>query len=259
MKVFLLLMAFSILILSYEIDLTDSAFNKDIGIRLIENIDNTERILTLKCGTTENFICSNFSIATSHTVINNKITLNFTGIIKPGICKRSIGPATATISLGELDILNYELEINIGSSKIIGQMAVSDNSYKVTIPVQSKVKFLNPDLYRVPNNTIYGTVHYHSETTSPIAQIFFDSLKYHGATTKLFMPGDYGDFQIEDNGQIKQTKNSAYYFTQHYIFNYTNATESLENIVKQFGLKYPNLLHITLFTSQGKTFSSWVP
>lgn len=259
MKIILFCIAYSMLILGYKTDLTDSAFDKNIGIRMIEDIDSTKRTLTLKCGTEENFTCSNFSIASSHTVSNDKITLNFTGIIKSGICNRSIGPATASISLGTLNNNNYELEINIGSSKIIGQIAVSNGSYKVTIPDQSKVKFVNPDLYRVPDNTIYGTVHYHSGTTSPLVQIFFDSLKYYGATPTLYTPGDYGNFQIEANGQIKQTKNSAYYFTQHYIYKYANSSESLEKLVKYFGLKHPDLIHIRLYTTQGGAFYSWVP
>jgi hypothetical protein len=259
MKTMLLLITYSMLILGYKMDLPDSDFDQNIGIRLIEDIDSTKRTLTLKCGTEEYFPCSNFSIATSHTVGDDKITVNFTGITKSSICKRSPGPATASISLGTLNHNIYELEINIGSSRIIGHMAVSDSSYKVTIPDQSRVRFVNPDLYRVPEHTIYGSVHYHSGTTSPLVQSFFDSLKHYGATSALFLPGDYGDFQIGGDGQIVQTKNTAYYFTQHFIYKYADSSESLERLVRHFGLQYPDLLQIRLHTTQGESFYSWVP
>jgi len=258
MNIALFITVFSMLMPGHKTDLADSGFNKNIVIRLIEHVDSTQRTLTLTCGTEEKYMCSNYSIAFSHTVINGKISLNFTDIIKPATCMRAIGPATATINLGALNNMNYEIEINIGGSKIIGQLAVSNNSYHVTIPDQSKVKFVNPDLYRVPDNTIYGTVNYHSGTTSAIAQKFLDSLKHYGATTALFIPGDYGSFQIEDNGQIKQTLNTAYYFTQNYIYNYNNSSESLKNLVKHFGVQYPDLIQIRLYTTRGETFYSWV-
>ena len=168
-----------------------------------------------------------------------------------------MAPASTFIDLSGLSNKTYEIELNVGANKISGQLNVTGNSFIATLPTQTKVQFVNPDLKRVPYNTIYGTVHYHSASTSSIVQKFIDPLQLYGATPTLYPQGDYGQFQIEANGQIKQTQDTGYYFTRYYIFNYSGSSVQLRDLVKRFGTNYPNLLIITLNTTKGETFSSW--
>ncbi len=188
---------------------------------------------------------------------DDKITINFIKISAPNICLTSLGPASTIISLNGIANKTYEIELNFGANKIIGHLNVTAGSFIATLPMQTKVQFVNPDLKRVPNNTIYGTVHYHSASTSSIVQKFIDTLQLYGATPTLYPQGDYGQFQIEANGQIKQTQDLGYYFTRYYIFNYSNNSVQLRDLVKRFGINYPNLLSITLNTTKGEIFYSW--
>jgi hypothetical protein len=257
MKTLMLLLISSILTWEYNNSPNNPAFDENIIIRMVEKVDSTKRTLTLNCATERLFECSNHSLQYSCAVTNNKITLDFTGIKTAAFCKRSIGPATVIISLGTLNNVIYELEINVGSSKITGQISVTSGSVNVTLANPGKVQFINPDLNRVPDNTIYGTFHYHSKNSEPLAHKFIESLLSLGALPDKYAPGDYGDFQIEPNGQIRQIHDTSYYFTLHYIYKFTGNSERLKDLVKYFGKKYPDLLNIRMKTSKGEVFYSW--
>jgi hypothetical protein len=235
----------------------DSSFDENIRIRMTETVDSTKRVLNLVCATEKIFACSNYGILTTYSLTNDKITIYFNKIITPDICLTSLGPASTVINLSGLPNKTYELELNFGSAKISGQLAITEGSFIATLPTQTKVQFLNPDLKRIPANTIYGTVHYHSASTSSIAQQFIDSLQLYGATSALYPAGDYIRFQIEANGQIRQTQDPGYYFTRYYIFNYSASSGQLKDLVKRFGTSYPNLLLVSLYTTKGETFYSW--
>jgi hypothetical protein len=235
----------------------NSTFNENIKIKMTETVDSVKRTLSFNCYTEKIFECSNYGIENTYTLTNNKITLNFIKIITPNICLTSLGPSSTIINLNGLANKIYEIELNFGTNKITGQLNVTSGSFIATLPTQTKVEFVNPDLKRVPNNTIYGTIHYHSASTSSIVQNFIDTLQLYGATQTLYPQGDYGQFEIEPNLQIKQTQDLGYYFTRYYIFNYSGNSGQLRDLVKRFGINYGNLLLITLNTAKGETYYSW--
>lgn len=238
-------------------DEVNSDFDENIKIKMSETVDSVKRVLVLNCYTEKIFECSNYGIQTTYTLTDNKLTINFIKIITPNICLTSLGPASTFINLSGLSNKTYELELNSGFNRISGQLNVTANNFIAALPTQTKVQLVNPDLKRVPSNTVYGTVHYHSTSTSSIVQQFIDTLQLYGATPTLYPPGDYGQFQIETNGQIKQTQDAGYYFTRYYIFNYSGSSNQLKDLVKRFGTNYPNLLLIALNTTKGETFYSW--
>lgn len=241
-----------------DIDLS-STFNENLKIKMSETVDSTKRTLFFNCFTEKIYGCSNYGIQSTFELTSNKIIINFIQIIEPNICLTSLGPASTLIKLDELSNKIYEIELNFGSTKISGQLNVSGSSFKAILPSQTKVQFVNPDLGRVPNNTIYGTVHYHVASTASTIQKFTDSLQFYGALLTLYPQGDYGNFQIESNGQIKQIQDLGYYFTRYYIFNYSNSSGQLKSLISRFGVNYPNDLLITLNTAKGETFNSWAP
>ncbi|WP_026904989.1 hypothetical protein [Pedobacter glucosidilyticus] len=236
-----------------------SDFNENLKIKMSETVDSTSRTLFLDCFTEKIYGCLNHSIQSTFIQTNDKITINFIRVVIPSVCLTSLGPASTVIKLEGLANKIYEIELNFGVTKILGQLNVSENSYKMILPTQAKVEFVNPNLGRVPNNTIYGIVHYHAASTATTVQKFIDSLQFYGAKPVLYSQGDYGSFRIESNGQIKQVQDLGYYFTQYYIFNYANDSRQIKDLVKRFGINYSNLLNIRLTTTKGETFYSWIP
>ena len=256
---FIILVLFTLGLNSCKKTDTSFTFNETLKIKMYETVDSTKKTLFFKCFTDKIFECSNYIIQSTYTLSNDKITINFIQIEKPNICLTSLGPASALIKLEGLTNKLYEVDLNFGTTKITGQLNISASSFKATLPTQTKVQFVNPDLGRIPNNTIYGTVHYHTAATTSTVQKFIDSLQFYGATSTLYPQGDYVNFQIESNGQIKQVQDLGYYFTRYYIFNYSNNSGQINSLVKRFGINYPNDLLINLNTAKGETFNSWTP
>lgn len=233
-------------------------FGENIKIRMSETADSTKRTLTFNCSTEKIYGCINFGIQTSSAITGNKITINFIKIAEPSICLTAVGPASTQISFDNIPNGIYELEFIFGQTIIKGQLNAGTGSFIATVPVQTRLQFVNPDLKRIPGNTIFGTVHYHAAGTGPVVQQFIDSLQYFGAAAILYPQGDYGQFQIESNGSIRQTQDPGYYFTRYYIFNYTGNNNPLKNLVQRYGNNYPDSLLITLNSTKGQTFYSWV-
>ena len=240
-------------------EVTTTSFDENIKIKMVEVVDSVNRTLSLNCYTEKMFGCSNYGIETAYSLTGDKITITFVKILYSNICLTSIGPASTVINITGLANKIYTVDLVFGTNKISGQLNVSSGSFVATLPSQTKVQFVNPDLKRVPDNTIYGTVHYHATSTAPTVQKFIDSLQFYGAITALYPQGDYGRFQIEASGQINQTQDLGYYFTRYYIFNFSGGSVQVKNLVKRFGVNYPNLLLITLYTAKGETFYSWTP
>ena len=259
MNRYLSILIFSILFFSCSKNKTAPVLNENVKIKMIEDIDSSKKTLTLQCFTEKIFGCSNYYMKHRFSIAGNKITINFIEIDKPDICLTSLGPASATIHLENLPDKDYDLEIGTGDTTIAGQLKVSNASYKVIFPAQSRIQFINPDLNRIPANIIWGTVHYHAGATSSIVQNFTDSLQISGAVASTYLPGNYSGFQIESNGQIKQVQDPGYNFTRYFIYQFSGNSLPLKGLVRRFGINNPNALLITLYTTKGETFMSWLP
>jgi hypothetical protein len=241
-------------------DPTTLPFNENIKIKMSETVDSTGRTLFLNCFTEKKFPCLNYALQSTYVLTSDKITINFIKIITPtNICATMPGPAYTVIKIERPTNKVYDVELNVGATTILGQLNVSAGSFNATLPVQTKVQFVNPDLGRVPDNTIFGVVHYHTASTAATVEKFIDSLQFYGAIPTLYPPGDYGHFQIEPSGQIKQVQDGGYYFSRHYIFNYSNSSAPLKSLVRWYGINYRDSLSIELYTAKGEKFYSWIP
>lgn len=226
------------------------SFDENINIEMYETIEGTKRRLNLNCYTEKIYPTMSYEIRTVYTVDQNTIAIQFITIDTPGIAPQSPDPAYALIELDGLTNKSYKLELNFGNKIIRGELRVSPTSIDVSIPTQTKVQFVDPDLERIPNNTVFGYILSNSNTTEPLAQNFIDSLHYYGAKSNLYIPGYYWYFKIEENGQIEQGQNSVNYFKRNFIFDYTNNSMQLENLAKRFKEKYNSEFNINLYTVQ---------
>ncbi len=222
-----------------------------------ETLDSMSRTLVLKCYTDKIYPCTGYHIESNCVLTNKKITINFIQVITPDFCLLTPGPASTFFNFTALANGVYTIELNLWGSTISGQLTISAGSYKVTIPQQSRIQFIDTMLNRIPDNTIFGTVDYTTSSNATTAQSFIDSLQFYGATPFKLQQGDYGQFQIDSSGQIIPNPGSGYNFTRYYIFNYSGNSAPLKSMVKWYGNNYNGSLYIRLNTSKGETFISW--
>ncbi len=229
-----------------------------IRMKMGETFYPANRTFQFSCSTEKIYECCNYTINKDFDISNNKIDIDFISIINPEICLTATGPATTTVDLGTLSNGTYELKISIGDEKSTGHLIVSTDSYVITLDQQKQIQIVNNTLNRVPANTIWGTVGYDTISTTNLVQTFIDSLQLLGATTPTYATGDYGYFQIDGNGQIVAPTNSGYNFIRPYIYNYSNNSSTIKTLVKNYGMNHNDSLKISLYTTQGEIFNSWV-
>lgn len=238
----------------YSIDSIDS----DIEIKLWETFDSTNRTLQLYCLTERIYNCSNYGIKNKFNKSSDNINIDFKGILVYDMCLTALGPATTIIDLGTLSNGTYHLNINVESMKSEGQLIITSDSYSIELFNQKQIKLINTPLRRIPTNTIWGTVGYHTSSTSTLVQTFIDSLQLLGATAKTYSPGDYGYFKINPNGQILPPENHGNHFIQPFIFDFSGNTSVLKNLVRNYGKNYGDSLSIRLYTTKGEILRSWI-
>jgi len=248
-----------LLLCSCRKDAPVDQIGSDIKIKMLETVDSTKRTLQFYCSTEKEYSCSNYGISKTFSKSSDNIDIDFNGIIISNLCLTSIGPATTTIDLGTLSNGTYNLDIKVERKKSSGQLIVTSDHYTITLDKQKQLQIINSPLQRIPTNTIWGTVGYHTSSTATLVQTFIDTLQILGATAQTYQSGDYGYFQINSSGQISPPQNHGYYFIRPFIFNYAGNTSTLKTLVKNYGTNYGNSLNIRLYTTKGEIFRSWTP
>lgn len=238
---------------------TKNEFKETINLKIYEPFDSIDYKPKLSFYTTKQFSCLNYRIKFASTITNDKITIKFLGIDTLGICLTATGPASNVLDLKDLQLKTYELELDFGTEKVNGQLINTQESYNLIIPTQSKVIAVRPKLMKLPNDCVFGTIHYHNSATTPLVNTYIDSLKDKGATNEVYSLGEYDHFEIEPSGIIKQKQDQGYDFTKYYIFKKSGNLYDLKNLVRYYGTNYPDSLSITLRNNKRQTIYSWVP
>ncbi len=238
----------------YSMDTIDS----DIEIKMWETMDSTKRTLQFNCATEKVYNCSNFGISKTVRKTSDNIDIDFNGILLYDMCLTALGPARTTLDLGTLSNGTYDLNIDVERKKSDGQLIVTSDYYAIELNNQRQIKINNNPLYRIPTNTIWGTVGYHASSNMALVQTFIDSLQFLGATAQVYQSGDYGYFEINSGGQILPPQNHGYYFIIPFIYNYAGNSSDLKGLIKYYGASYGDSLSISLHTTKGEIFRSWV-
>jgi len=179
----------------------------------------------------------------------------FQGVLETGMLT-AIGPATATINLGALNTGTYQLTLRNEQETFKGQLFVVNDKYTIRLNSNSGFQVQNSPLNRIPDNTIWGLVGYHTEETTPLVQSFFSELIELGVMKKSFAPGDYNRFQIDKDGDIINY-NGGYWFNQAFIFYYSEDSSELDKFLKQWSELHGTTMSIRIYTAKGEQFFSW--
>ena len=229
-----------------------------IEIGLVEDLNAGGRTLSLNCSTEKIYGCYNFLILNEAQVSGSTVTLFFTGIYKPQICLRALGPARAVIHLGTLPDGTYLLSAAANGQALRTDLTVSDTAYRIGSGGAPWVVFPHPELLRVPEGTIWGYAGYHAAGSAHIVQSFLDSLQSLGARAHRYATGDYGYFTIDSTGAIEPPLNHGYYFIRPFIFHFPFPMSPVRDLVFSFGKNFGDSLNIGVYGSHGEVFDSWV-
>jgi hypothetical protein len=240
-------------------DYTVEKIDSNIEIKMWETVDSTKRTLQFYCSTERAYNCSNYAISKTLRKFSGNIEIGFKGVIMYDFCSTSFGPATTVVDLGTLPNGTYKLNINVERNKSKGLLTVTPDYYAIELDNPKQLDIITTPLYRIPANTIWGSVSYHESSTATLVQSFIDSLLILTAIPHEYQPGDYGYFEINPDGEIIPPQYHGSWFIMPFIYNYTGNTTNLKKLVKNYGTNYGNSMSIILYTTRGEIFRSWMP
>jgi hypothetical protein len=259
MKIFIPLIVIILFSLSgcvNEANVDEKKIDSDILVTFKEIIDSTGRSFQLSCGTRSSYLSGGYGINYRLQNTGNKIVINFTGIYEPEEKDGSAAPALTVISLGSLPDGIYSIRFLINESVLEGELKVTGDYYSVSDTSAKWIEITNPELRRIPGNTIWGHAGYSSDPyVLTQVQPFFDSLKIMGAEDMNLTTGDYTYFKIDAAGTMSQPENPGTENARPFVYSYNGDFSDLRELIKSYGKNSP--LSISLFTTDGDAFYTW--
>ena len=236
-----------------------SEIDSDIIVGMHERLDSSGRTFRLFFRTERQYSSGSNPIKYCVSKNNNQIVINLDFVLEIGMTC-DIGPARCMTDFGKLENGTYNFEINIAGKKNIGTLTVTSKNYKLSFANSNQLEIIDTVLNRVPDNTIWGLVGYHKESTITIVNDFLKSLEEAGTVKHNFDAGNYNYFQIDNNGNMLTPEYHGYWFAIPFAYHFPNNNLSaIEEVVKYYALNYGNShLHIALYTTTGEQFLSWM-
>ncbi len=231
----------------------------EVELSMTEFIDQDRRNLTLKFLTRKDFPCINYQIKHQLFSDDQSIRIILEKVEEADVCLDAIGPASAFVELGNLPHNDYNLTIQLGESVVkSGTLTVSKDAYQVDLHDTEGISLATPELRRVPQQTIWGSLKYESnESHKDLIKFFEQSLDQAGANEKKFAEGDYGYFRVGADGKILQQAENRELAREHaFIFDFGGDAEDIESVLKQVNQKYEGV-QVRIYDNQGREYRNW--
>lgn len=258
-KTILLFLAILFTACEDKVNLEGNPINSNINIAIKEHIEADARTLYLYCSTEKTYSCANYPIITETEVGLNRFKIDFVEVWKTDFCFTAIGPATAYINLSVLGNGKYDIELNNGNIKNNGTLTISDTRIDLHIKKQKGIIVSGESLQRVPQNTYWGSIDYHSKETAAKVNEYLAKVEELGAVFNKQPPGDYSYYEIDNKGDIiTPVSDVKDYFLKYFIFNYTGNEEDFKKKLAELGKTYFDEMYIRVETYKGEFIGNWL-
>lgn len=257
---FFVLLASSIIACENEDLLESNPIDSNIQITPTEFFNENSLRLGLSCKTEKIYPCINYPILTEVTVVENLVSVNFIRVPEIDLCLTALGPATTTIDLSDISNGDYELELNNGRLKNTGSLKITNSEIALEVDSEKGIEIIRETTKRLPNNTYWGTVGYHTENTIDQVNEFLNILKAKNGVANFNnqIPGDYSFFEINEEGEIIPTENSGYQFVKYFIFQYDGKNkETFKDEIDLLSTSYSEDMIIKFENYEGDRIYNW--
>lgn len=240
-----------------DLGLENEPIDSKIIVEAREVIEEQGKSIRLVAKTEEIYPCVNYSISTKFQLNENSYNITYTGIGEVDICFTAIGPATSIVPLGSLSIGTYPIELNNGNLKNEGALIVTDSEIKLSFGQLKGIEIPVTEYKRVPAQTYWGTIGYHTESTEKLAKQFIQELAEQGAEFNEQLAGDYWYYKIDQKGAIMDAENHGYYFVKSIIFNYSGDESELRDLIRTGAGIDKEDLSISISAFTGEEINNW--
>lgn len=232
----------------------------DFYVNMFEDISNGERRLEFRLTSIKEQECLNYSIDynLSFNEGSDMLELSINDLVQPEICIEGTSTASVTVPFGEISDGTYTLFINLKDAITNhGRLSVDDTHYQLDLDSDDGIEITNDILYRVPQQTIWGSIAYDSNNQEDNADAILNDLEeVNGIRTiqddNAYSSGYYGYFDLDESKSISlQVKPEKEY---HKPFIYTVEGDDLtaiNDLIETACNQYPELsIELTMANGQ---------
>ena len=199
----------------------------------------------------EELDCTNYAI--DHVLYQESnlihLTLKDWDLIEP--CEPGYGIATEVLNLGILQPGEFQIVITL--QEVVrneGMLIVSPEHYSIRMETSYGLLFKPNDLFRIPNETIWGGVYPQSDSLSALADDFLSELDAM-VESETFTPGVYGPFEIQADQSIEMDDLPEGGDGHNFVYKYQGSRAELIDLVSNYRTLGGDDLHIYLFDVEG--------
>jgi hypothetical protein len=232
---------------------TEVKVKKEFNIQLWEKLTPAGGELQMIVNSIEPQPCPNTHLDYYVSIIDNKVTVTLKSFTVPTNCTGIAVYTTDTLSIGHLSNGAYKLAINLKDAVLNnGSLLVNSNLYVVDLQSENGIAVGSKQLFRIPENTLWGYVNYESSGTNK-AQYFVDSLRT--ICQPILLPnGQYGHFDVVNEALRMPAKiQYARPIATTFFFKYDATEDKLNKLIQYFKLN-SNILNIKIFSQTGKEY-----
>ena len=257
-KLITLIFVISFISCEDEINLQSNPIDSNVIIELRELLGTDSRQFSLFCETEKQYPCVNYPILTEENFEKDKLDITFTEVVETDFCFTAIGPATTIVNLPSLENGTYEIGLNNANFANKGKLIISNDKVDIIFKNPKGIHITRQSTRRVPSNTYWGTIGYHSETTISKVNEFIRKVSELGADFNKQVPGHYFYYEIDKNGEIVgNAENSGSYFLKAFIFQHTGDEELFKKRIKEIATTYFDDMYINIETCKGERIVNW--
>ncbi len=172
---------------------------KEFEVSLWEQLSTDGRDFQIIIESTETKECLNYRVDYALNVFTENYIITLKSIVEPSDCLPGIAPAKAKISLGQPSDNFYNLDLNLGESiNNKGRLTVSNDKYSLKLYTLNGLEQGNFDLWKIPENLVWGYATFNDEAYRQVALDFEAELKSITEEVQLNQ-GYYGYFEIDSD------------------------------------------------------------
>ncbi|MFZ2899748.1 MAG: hypothetical protein WA004_14065 [Saprospiraceae bacterium] len=212
------------------------------------------RPLELHISSVEKLDCQNYQIDFEFSKKGRNISLALKDFILSEPCIPGEGLAKAVANLGWLNKGNYPFTISL--KDVIeneGQLVVADQSYTIKLKTTDGILASPATLLRIPDNALWGEVFAASDSVATLAEGFLEELEQISGDLNL-QAGNYGFFQIGENGVLMLLEPEGKEKAISFYFSYQGERDVLAGLVSEYRDAGANDLGIRLYDALGTSY-----
>lgn len=229
------------------------------SINLLEELTTTPRSFVLQLKSLQKQDCGNYLI--NHD-LNKQVDGQFTLAIKDLIlptnaeCNNEAAFIAKDINIGALPMGTHEVQINLRDAIVNeGIISVTEKGYELILDSHIGLEFLNWELMRIPEQSIWGYVGFHDRPSSnenpENTRLFIEGLNGHANKIKP-ETGYYGKFISDESNELTLLENVEAIVHEPFLFSHFDNLNDIKKYAEDFrdAVDNPNF-EIKIFTSEG--------